>query len=90
VGLTSVCHVMNDLAECVDGMLPADDVADEFSDDAARELADGVMLLAQLAETEPGPFAMLMLRGIDPNSLDLYGQGRIRAAVGAADFAGDR
>lgn len=65
---------MNDLAERVDGMLPADDVADEFSDDAARELADDMTLLAQLAETEPGPFAMLILRGIDPNSLDLHGK----------------
>ena len=73
---------MNDLAERVDGTslatslatLSADDVVDDAAVDAARELADDLMLMEQLAETEPGPFAMLILRGIDPNTLDLYGK----------------
>src|SRR5450755_5123212 len=65
---------MNELAESIDGTLSAADVADDFSTDAARELADDVTLLAQLAETEPGPFAMLILRGIDRNGLDLHGK----------------
>jgi hypothetical protein len=65
---------MNELAERIDGTLSADDVADDFSDGAARELADDMTLLAHVAETEPGPFAMLILRGIDPNSLELHGK----------------
>jgi Domain of unknown function (DUF222) len=65
---------MNDLAERFDGTLSADELADDGAVVAARELADDMTALAHLAETEPGPFAMMILRGIDPNTLDIHGK----------------
>ena len=72
VGQTSVCYVINDLAERIDGTLSADELADDG--EAARELTDDTTVLVHLAGTEPGPFAMMILRGIDPNTLDIYGK----------------